>query len=408
MMAPARFTSKFHGYDRFEQLKIPSRLSGDRPRFRILSGFDLYWCPAILEIVLLRNACRNYLVVSILTVASAVVWMLSLPGTPEFGVKVSQKNPVVYGNIRIQSKFQPQVPVLARPELRARQYAASGSIIDQTGNSTIGPVQQASVWGTIWTESGAVTNRDKVIFHSLSLDRHYVTYSNANGYFYISEMTPANDYRMRVVPTGMFRLFVRENLDLTLEQTRFSVVLRDLPQGSLNGILVNPEGVPVPGYGLKIRSLEKDLWVATAISDINGEFRVESVPLGGLEFSSTFGPAMRITGHEISGELQLPITLVVDQGANEINGIIFDQLASPVGGAVVGLDWVSVDDEIHSVVSRQGVTDASGKFSIKGLGSGVHDLMIVVADGSTHRQTIEVSANNIDLEISLAATGQKR
>jgi len=327
-----------------------------------------------------------------------------MPGFPGFDVNVLPRETANFKDSGFQSNFGSQSLALSLPEIRSGRSVSSDLIINEIDNSMPGFVQNVSVWGTIRTELGAITNRERIIFHSSSLGKRYVTYSNSNGYFYIGGMTPAKDYRMRVTSTGMFQQYARENLDLSTEQTGFSVVLRELPVGALNGTLINSDGIPVSGFGIKIRSLEKDLWVATTISDTNGGFRVEQVPFGGLEFSSTFGAALRITGHAITGDLQSPLTLVVDQGAYEINGIVYDQLSNPLVGASVVLDWVSSDGTIRSVVSRQGVTDFSGKFSFGGLGSGEHDLTISIADGSTYRQVVDVGAYGIGLKISLKQT----
>ena len=232
------------------------------------------------------------------------------------------------------------------------------------------------------------------------LDKTYHVYTNAKGYFYIDAVTPSDDYRMWINPAGMFHRYTRENLSISPGHQEFSILLKPIPQGSLSGTLVDSAGNAVRGFGIKVRSAEKDLWVANVITNRYGGFQIDRVPLGKLEFSSTFGPALRITGYELERD-EASLVLVADHGFNVVNGRVLDQDNRPLAGASVVIEWEHRFDGLHSMVSRQIATDVTGHFSIENIGFGMHNLMISDANGLAYTETINITNYNTDLTVVL-------
>ena len=333
-----------------------------------------------------------------------MLWILLLTTSPENNqITGLSTNSTPGTDAGIQFKLLSQSTDSLQAEVPSESVVVPAAT--PTLSETAGTVraQDVPVWGSIQTESGAVTHHDRVLFYSLSLHKSYETFSGANGYYYIDRMTPATDYSMWVIPAGMFRNHVRKNLTISADQTEVSVVLGELSSGTLTGNLVNVNGGAVSGFGIKIRSSEKGQWAASFISDGFGGFRVDQVPFGTLEFSSTYGPALRITGYQFNRDLLLPLALVVDQGLYDVNAIVFDEFNNPVAGANVVLNWVSTAGGMRSVVTRQGITDSSGRFSMKNIGSGEHDLMISAIDGSIYHQAIDINSLSSDLKVFLRA-----
>ena len=347
----------------------------------------------------MRNLNRIYQKIAITLVAVAALCIAIISGAPEYsGVSGSLESSLKNADSGLQSNFQP------RAESPPKQSASAEAIPLEIGHSNPTRAQSISVWGTIRTESGAVTNHVKVMFYSLSLDMAYSTLSNANGYFYIDGLTPANDYGLWVVSGGLFQRYVREGIDISSDQTELSILLQDLPAGTLTGDVVNSGGVAVPSFGIKIRSPNKTIWSASVVTDRFGRFEVENVPIGEVEFLSTFGQAMLITGHVFEGDMQSPLILVVDEGPYELNGRVYDQYNDLVSGANVRLGWVSTEGGTRSVVNRYSITNSSGQFSMKGIGPGEHDLVLTATAGSTYRQTIDIGNTSADLTILLSQT----
>ena len=372
-----------------------------------MSGSIALYNPRIerrLGTIRLRNVTRSYQRIGIIMITAATLWLLILSGFPETeGLAGLLGKPWQDTNARYQPDSQTRPAESARSELLEKQDVVTGAILETVVIADNGPVHDVPVWGAVQTETGAVTSHDRILFYSLSLNRSYTTFSNPNGYFYIAAMTPAEDYSLWVTPAGNFRRYVRKNLVISAVQTEVSVVLEELPMGSLSANLVNSDGIAVAGFGLKVRSSEKDQWVATVITDASGRFQIDEVPLGALEFSSTYGPALRITGYEFKGD-QPPLNLVVDQGQYAINGLVVDQYNLPVGGASAVLNWENTTGGMRSVVNRHIITNPSGQFSIKDIGSGNHDLIITDTHDSINRQTIDIFSLSTDLTVVLSPT----
>lgn len=350
----------------------------------------------------MKNASWNYRLAGILTIAVAVLWSMVLPHNRET-IDLIDNQELTASAFDAEPQYDPaSLPVISPPANVASQPMVVAKATATTGNEIV-EVQEVSVWGSVQTESGAVTYHDRVLFYSRTHNKSYSTFSDANGNFYIERMIPATDYSLWVMPAGLYRNYVRKNLVISAEQTEFAIILGHLPVANLSGHLVNADGNAVPDFGIKIRSSEKDTWAATFITDRFGYFQVDQVPLGALEFSSTYGPALRITGYEFSLNQQSPLVLVVDHGPYEINAMVFDQYDNPVAGANVVLNWLHTDDGKRSVVSRQSITNAAGQFSIGQLGSGEHSLVISALDGSTYQQEIDVNHLNSELTIFLRA-----
>lgn len=130
----------------------------------------------------------------------------------------------------------------------------------------------------------------------------------------------------------------------------------------------------------------------------------ERVPMGVIEFSSTFGPAVMITGHELSNDSNTPVVLVVDQGNHELTGFVYDQFHYPVDGANVVLSWINSQSGTRSVVDRRTTTSPSGRFSMQGIGSGEHELLITAGDGSSFHRTVDINYGSTGLTIFMQPT----
>jgi len=275
---------------------------------------------------------------------------------------------------------------------------------DKHIHAEISHLYSVLVWGTIQTEFGTASSGERVNLYSFSLDKRYSAVSDPYGYFYIDDILPARDYSLTVKPRGNFSSYVRGPLDLTSSQTALSIFLEELPVLTLRGEVTNPDGAAVPGFGIRIRSRQKSLWTKNTITDTGGRFLVENVPVGALEFSSTFGPALMITGHELVNDSRTPLLLVVDQGNHELKGLVYDQFHYPVDGARVVLNWENNENGTRSIVDRRTTTGPSGAFSMKDIGSGEHDLVITASDGSTYRRAVDIGNDGIELTVILPKT----
>lgn len=357
----------------------------------------------------MRNASRKYHLACILAIALASLWILNLPANRD-GDEVFEllevfplgDGPFDSGD-EYESKLQQPITAPKLPELQSDRDARTPVTSRQSVNDDLNLPDKVAVWGTIQTEYGETTSFDLIVLYSRSQGKIYSATSNLHGYYYIDGVQPALDYKVRVNPSGMFQQYVRRNVDLSSDQTALSVVLRALPLDVLRGRVVNSEGMAVAGMGLRVKSSQKGNWSSSFVTDDWGGFRIENVPLGGLEFLSTFGPDVLIYGHVFKGDSASPISLLVDQGSHQLNGQVRKGLDKPLAGANVTLSWTHTEDGNRSVVKRHTRTDAAGHFSIEGIGPGPHELQLSTQDGVSIRQAVEVDYPASTITFNLTA-----
>ena len=311
--------------------------------------------------------------------------------------------PLEYSVRKLDSNFPSQDKSVTSPQPvnPSNQPGTVADLLHDNQIPQINQIQNLFLWGTVETEFGTVSGNDQITLYSSSQNKSYTTFSDISGQFQFDGLVAASDYRLTVTPRGMFNPFVKEGVDVTSDQIAPPIVLSAFPVGTLHGVVVNSEGVAIPDFRINARSRVKIRWRADIVTGLIGQFQVENVPVGSLEFSSTSGQVVTITGHHFEGDLQTPITLVVDAGSHEVNGLVYDQFYNPVSGANVNLTWVNFEGEIHSTINRSTTTNPSGYFSMKGVGSGEHDLTLATTTGVTHRQTVNILNDTTDLTIVL-------
>jgi len=248
----------------------------------------------------------------------------------------------------------------------------------------------ASAWGSLYTKYGDVVANETIKLFSDSASQAYSETTDANGHFNFENIVPASDYRLSVSPKGMYKHVSMDSLAILNNQVMLAIVLEPLELGTLKGKVVNTENIVVPGYEMKIQSPLKTRWIRNFVPDIIGEFEIENVPVGPIEFTKTFGQALVITGHEFSGDSQTAIKLVVDVGHNELRGVVYDEFYNAAPGATVVLDWKHNYQGVVSIVTRRSTTHPTGEFLFRGLGKGEHELLVTFVDGLVGHQIVDI------------------
>jgi hypothetical protein len=293
--------------------------------------------------------------------------------------------------------IEPVVP-LPDPEHAGSSLASSGIVKDDEEDLWRGT---ASVWGSLYTKYGDIVANETIKLFSESANQAYSETSDENGYFNFENIVPASDYRLSVSPKRMYKRVSMDSLAILNNQAALAIVLEPLELGTLKGKVVNTEGIVVPGYEMRMQSPLKTRWIRNFVPDIIGEFEIENVPIGPIEFTKTFGQALVITGHEFSGDSQTAIELVVDVGYNELRGVVYDEFYNAVPGATVVLDWKHNYQGVVSTVTRRSTTRPTGEFLFQGLGKGEHELLVTSFDGSVGHQIVDIGNDNSERVVVL-------
>lgn len=171
----------------------------------------------------------------------------------------------------------------------------------------------------------------------------------------------------------------------------------------VTGVVLDPEGKPAAQAFVECD--DKERGVSGGATDAEGKFRLP-LTAAGCEASathSTFGPS-----EPVRLEKGRENTLRLTRGG-AINGIVVDEVGSPVKTYVIAVEFFSPKGEPpaqHMVGKSQNVDDPSGSFQLDGLVAGKYVLTASAADGRPPAQSdhigVETGASVRGVRVVLA------
>ena len=312
----------------------------------------------------------------------------------------SQPGPRAETQISAPSTSQPfPTHVVARAPVASvikEQVLHAESEIADVGNELV-----QSVTGELFSPKGDVIGREKLVLTSNRLGKHYSTYSNESGYFVFNDIAIGADYRLKLSPSGPYRRLLIEDVSITKDQPHLYIKLEQLPSTTLLGTIVNAGRQPIPYFEMRVRSREKSGWVQTIRSNSIGEFFLDNVPAGKVEFSSMLGEMWSSRGHYLDPREIRPIALVADHGYHEVAGLVLDNYNEPVPGANILVSWKRSSDEVSASSYRRTITNPNGLFAVEGVGPGKHELIVSDSSGGAYRKNLDLVHSYTHLTVIL-------
>ena len=254
--------------------------------------------------------------------------------------------------------------------------------------------ENITLTGWVGTEFGESFAGETVILYSPSQQIQYSTISGTSGEFNFTDLKPGWDYVLKVSPKGMFKRYTKAQIKLRSDQEVHNIVLESIPVGVLTGRIVDSYDRPSIGIELFIKTVEKDYWTTSVITDVNGSFSVAEFPKGRFQVATKGRQTLRATGLKFDPDAGVPIKLTIDLGPYDLRGRIYDESGLTFDGAVVYLNWVLNDNGVRIHSARKVNADTSGEFHFSGLGPGDHELMVSAWKGNTfNKQTFKRAVN---------------
>jgi Carboxypeptidase regulatory-like domain len=261
----------------------------------------------------------------------------------------------------------------------------------------------ATVAGTVTAAGGPPVARASVQLYSAKVGRRYQAVTDGNGRFTLTDVEESDDYRLWVHADGGYRDHVREPVEVH-GPASLDVSLESLRASSLRGSMVDPEGRPLAGFTLWLRSAFGGATSLAVTGDEQGRFAVSDLSEGPVALETRAAPQLSITGISLTAGSPRDVVLVLDVGAYVLEGYLLTDRGGPVGGARVSLQWWRPDGGLNSRSFRETVSDARGYFAFTQLGAGAHTLS-VTADGFRGvRREAQVGPGAPPLEIRLPAS----
>ncbi|MEM7195489.1 MAG: carboxypeptidase-like regulatory domain-containing protein [Pseudomonadota bacterium] len=346
-----------------------------------------------------------YIAITVLGAAVVVhaVKSVYMPSEQSFADSTGEQDLVnaVSGTLENHSDtVQPDQVENAAPQVSVKDLSGSRATAHELSDDEVDVV---TFRGNIQTEYGAISVGETVNLYSRKRNQGYSVTSDSTGSFSFEQILAAEDYRLSVAPKGMFERLTIDSVSILESTSGFTIFLKPLALSTLTGVVKNQDGVGIADYQFTLKSLNKAKWRLSIETDDLGEFRVENVPLGRLEFTKTYGQALLITGHDFQENQAEKLELIVDEGSFQVSGFIYDQYNNPVSGATVVLDWEHTSNAARSTAIRQVTTDPSGRFLIENIGRGAHSLLVTALEHQSFRTDLIVGVDSTDFTIVLPA-----
>ncbi len=234
---------------------------------------------------------------------------------------------------------------------------------------------QVVVTGSVTGSDGLAVHGARLQLYSALLKRRETAVSGRDGRFAFPRVEPASDYRLWVRPRRGYKDHVEEGLIVGPTGRNLAVVVEALELATLRGRMIDPDGAPVPGVSLWLRTAHEGSQRAAAVTGgAGGEFLVERLPEGPVALQTHATPHFSFSGIDLAPGVVNRARLVLDTGRYELDGFVLDSGGVPVPGAQVSLLWSRRDSGVLSRSHRQTTTDANGYFLFTQLGSGRHTL----------------------------------
>jgi len=261
---------------------------------------------------------------------------------------------------------------------------------------------QAVVTGRVTGSDGLAIQGAQLQLYSAAVKRRETAVSDRDGHFTFRNVQFASDYRLWVHPQRGYKDHIEEGLVVDAAGRDLAVVVEALELAGLRGRMLDPDGTPVPGVSLWLRTAYEGAQRASVVTGgLQGDFLVERLPEGPLTLQTHASPYFSFSGIELSPGMITPVRLVLDTGSHKLDGFVLDADRRPVPGAQVSLLWSSRESGVLSRSHRQTTTDAGGYFLFTRLGSGRHTLAASAEGYRSARLDPQVGADSSEVRVYL-------
>lgn len=238
--------------------------------------------------------------------------------------------------------------------------------------------------------------------------------SGADGSFRLEAPSAPEGIRMNAAAAGYL---MAERRFVTRKETGPIRLALD-PAASLSGVVVDPEGRPVPGASIEPapqaqRSLNLIRSQGKVRTGPDGRFRLTGLlPTGTYELTATvqgFATTRRKARTAAPGRPSPEVRIVLDPGRTVL-GQVIDEGGRPIAGAALLL---FINQRFGQITERfKASSDDTGRFEIRGVSPGPHELLVQRAGfAQTHRTEVLIPAETKTADlgaITLAAGSRTR
>ena len=267
---------------------------------------------------------------------------------------------------------------VVRPAQGEEAKEVNFTLTPAAGNAAIEGVLKDAAGNTIEGEAVLLTSA------KVKVSRH--ARSTAGGLFSFTEIEASGDYMLSVFPKKGYKdLRMR---DLVVEEEavlRVEIVLEASDVGAIDGLVVDAEGAPMPGFAFRVRSAKSWSQEVRIVSGPDGAVAAEDVPAGDLLFDTWAAPHYSVRGATLEAGERKSVRVVFGRGDAVIDGhVSAGGQAQP--GARVTLSWTKTAGALTSTVQHTTVADQSGWYRLSGLARGDYQIELRTAAGTVKHE----------------------
>ena len=179
------------------------------------------------------------------------------------------------------------------------------------------------------------------------------------------------------------------------------IVLPRLHYADFDGMILDRESRPVPGYEIYIKNLSSGYHVRKIVSDSSGFFRLEHFPVGEVSLSTQGAEHLEVSSLTLADDRYRNLTIMVDRGDRYLSGWINDRGGASVKNALITLQRGYRRGPVEYRSYRSRTTGTSGRFAFTELGGGEYQVSVFAPGYQrlvfSHR--LETPADEINLTL---------
>ncbi len=253
-------------------------------------------------------------------------------------------------------------------------------------------VDPASLAGRLLDRDGNAVSGERVSVRSASMDIRTSAVSGPDGHFVLTELTAAEDYRLRVRPTGPYRDRDLFPLSLAAGENEIDIRLDAIKRGALSAVLVDSTGAPLPRFTVQLRPRQSRSGSRMATTDDHGRLHAADLPSGPLIIETRDTPRVKVRGVEVIAGEERTLEIPIGIGSRAVLGTVRDAAGAPVPGAHVLISWRATRGPVRSGLYLETVAGARGEFSVEGLGAGACIAVVKASGFRSRKLDFEIAA----------------
>jgi hypothetical protein len=216
------------------------------------------------------------------------------------------------------------------------------------------------------------------------------TRTDQYGAYEFKRVEGGEQYRLGVEPGGAeYHRYVSTPQRIGSQHVSHDVRLDKAGQAEFSGVLVDPRGNPLAGFGIWLRQLEAGAPVPVFVqTDSTGQFAPIRVRSGALKLESHSSPQLEAGGIRLEDGESRFMQIPLDWGQAWLTGQVVDERDQPVSQAEVVVQWRFSDFDVTSSSRRAVRADQAGFFSVANLGANAYHLTVSAPGFQTRRLNV--------------------